>query len=113
MRLLHFRKDVRLPVQLQRAMAAEAEATREARAKVDIFHIFESPFITLRTMVLFLIHFLCPVSPRRRFLGEPETIRIEKRPLPSLPSGIQSKNIHKMAQSERCKNGNQSALPCH
>ncbi|KAA0198489.1 hypothetical protein HAZT_HAZT011565 [Hyalella azteca] len=27
-------KDVRLPVQLQRAMAAEAEAAREARAKV-------------------------------------------------------------------------------
>ena len=29
-------KDVRLPQQLQRAMAAEAEATREARAKVII-----------------------------------------------------------------------------
>lgn len=28
-------KDVKLPVQLQRAMAAEAEATREARAKVS------------------------------------------------------------------------------
>ena len=27
-------KDVKLPHQLQRAMAAEAEATREARAKV-------------------------------------------------------------------------------
>ena len=27
-------KDVRVPEQLQRAMAAEAEATREARAKV-------------------------------------------------------------------------------
>ena len=27
-------KDVRLPKNLQRAMAAEAEATREARAKV-------------------------------------------------------------------------------
>lgn len=27
-------KDVRLPTQMQRAMAAEAEATREARAKV-------------------------------------------------------------------------------
>ena len=27
-------KDVRLPVHLQRAMAAEAEAAREARAKV-------------------------------------------------------------------------------
>ncbi|TMW45865.1 hypothetical protein DOY81_009055 [Sarcophaga bullata] len=30
----HKNKDVRLPVQLQRAMAAEAEAAREARAKV-------------------------------------------------------------------------------
>ena len=33
-------KDVRLPVQLQRAMAAEAEAAREARAKVDTGHSF-------------------------------------------------------------------------
>ena len=31
---MNFSKDVRLPVQLQRAMAAEAEAAREARAKV-------------------------------------------------------------------------------
>ncbi len=29
-------KNVKLPQQLQRAMAAEAEATREARAKVSI-----------------------------------------------------------------------------
>ena len=29
-----YRKDARLPEQLQRAMAAEAEASREARAKV-------------------------------------------------------------------------------
>lgn len=33
-RTIIIRKDVRLPVQLQRAMAAEAEAAREARAKV-------------------------------------------------------------------------------
>ncbi|RWS10156.1 Mechanosensory protein 2-like protein [Dinothrombium tinctorium] len=32
--ILHYSKDVRLPVQLQRAMAAEAEAARDARAKV-------------------------------------------------------------------------------
>ena len=32
--LVAYSKDVRLPVQLQRAMAAEAEAAREARAKV-------------------------------------------------------------------------------
>ena len=31
---VNYSKDVRLPVQLQRAMAAEAEAAREARAKV-------------------------------------------------------------------------------
>ena len=31
-----YSKDVRLPVQPQRAMAAEAEAAREARAKVII-----------------------------------------------------------------------------
>jgi len=29
-----YSKDVRLPVQMQRAMAAEAEAAREAKAKV-------------------------------------------------------------------------------
>lgn len=29
-----YRKDSRLPEQLQRAMAAEAEAAREARAKI-------------------------------------------------------------------------------
>lgn len=34
--LLSFnRKDVRLPVQMQRAMAAEAESNRMARAKVS------------------------------------------------------------------------------
>ena len=32
-------KDARLPVQLQRAMAAEAEAAREARAKVLVLEI--------------------------------------------------------------------------
>ena len=32
-------KDVRLPKKLQRAMAAEAEATREAKAKVNAFRL--------------------------------------------------------------------------
>ena len=35
-------KDVRLPQNLQRAMAAEAEATREARAKVIILTTVDS-----------------------------------------------------------------------
>ena len=34
-------KDVRLPVQLQRAMAAEAEAAREARAKVGRWRLMQ------------------------------------------------------------------------
>ncbi|KAK0153478.1 Erythrocyte band 7 integral membrane protein [Merluccius polli] len=39
-------KDVKLPLQLQRAMAAEAEATREARAKVgSASHSFSHSFI--------------------------------------------------------------------
>jgi hypothetical protein len=37
-------KDVRLPVQLQRAMAAEAEAAREARAKVTTLQNDETSF---------------------------------------------------------------------
>ena len=35
-------KDVRLPQNLQRAMAAEAEATREARAKVGRLFVLNS-----------------------------------------------------------------------
>lgn len=35
-------KDVKLPVQLQRAMAAEAEAAREARAKVRTYNMAQS-----------------------------------------------------------------------
>lgn len=36
-------KDVKLPHQLQRAMAAEAEASREARAKVIMGDIIQYP----------------------------------------------------------------------
>ena len=49
-------KDVRLPVQLQRAMAAEAEAAREARAKVggliiaSVLHIYV--FVVLIVCIL-------------------------------------------------------------
>ena len=32
-------KDVRLPPQIQRSMAAEAESSREAKAKVLCFHL--------------------------------------------------------------------------
>ena len=38
--LSFYSKDVRLPQNLQRAMAAEAEAAREARAKVSLVFVY-------------------------------------------------------------------------
>ena len=65
-----FRKDVRLPQQLQRAMAAEAEATRDARAKVGlvtsncchITHIITCSCLVIPTSLLYLKHCLCFIS---------------------------------------------------
>lgn len=48
---LCFSKDVRLPNQLQRAMAAEAEATREAKAKVFIFVVFKEGSLWITILV--------------------------------------------------------------
>lgn len=45
-------KDVRLPVALQRAMAAEAEATREARAKVSKLKQILMPFSLISNLNL-------------------------------------------------------------
>ena len=42
-------KDVRLPLQLQRAMAAEAEAAREARAKVIAAEGEKNAAVSLRS----------------------------------------------------------------
>ena len=50
--LLNYRKDARLPVQLQRAMAAEAEAAREARAKVNLNRIKLSKVIVFKCMII-------------------------------------------------------------
>ena len=52
-------KDVRLPVQLQRAMAAEAEAARKARAEViaaevRYFDDFSHFFFVLQNLPFFL-----------------------------------------------------------
>ena len=45
-------KDVRLPVQLQRAMAAEAEAAREARAKGGSNYDFKAKSRSLQCIVV-------------------------------------------------------------
>ena len=57
-------KDVKLPQQLQRAMAAEAEASREARAKVGS----SSPPLTHSSVVCPFIHSLIHTSVRQMML---------------------------------------------
>ena len=47
-------KDVRVPEQLQRAMAAEAEAAREARAKVEITVIFKTIIIIIVNNIIII-----------------------------------------------------------
>ena len=54
-----YSKDVRLPVQLQRAMAAEAEAAREARAKVILTTLTHNAKISSLLMyTIFLLKFV-------------------------------------------------------
>ena len=51
---IFFSKDARLPVQLQRAMAAEAEAAREARAKVmDLLYKCIPSFLSFKSKYFF------------------------------------------------------------
>ena len=56
--VLQHSKDVRLPVQLQRAMAAEAEAAREARAKVSFFLASNSVYKVYYTQRGDLLYFM-------------------------------------------------------
>ena len=49
-------KDVRLPVQLQRAMAAEAEAAREARAKVININIITITYLFISRIIIMKNH---------------------------------------------------------
>ena len=48
-------KDVRVPEQLQRAMAAEAEAAREARAKVITFGLMMMMMVMMMVVVMMVV----------------------------------------------------------
>lgn len=69
-------KDVRLPMQLQRAMAAEAEATREARAKVIAAEGEQKSSKALRLAAEEL--YKCPISLQLRYLQTLNSISAEK-----------------------------------
>lgn len=67
-------KDVRLPVQLQRAMAAEAEATREAKAKVSISYCWSRITMRDRLRLKFFVRFdfVSLLEPLRKRIREYE-----------------------------------------
>ncbi|KAF7631035.1 Stomatin-2, partial [Meloidogyne graminicola] len=69
-------KDVRLPLQLQRAMAAEAEATREARAKVIAAEGEQRASNSLRDAATMLAD--SPAALQLRFLQTLNSVAAEK-----------------------------------
>ncbi|KAI5129653.1 Proline And Serine-Rich Protein 1 [Manis pentadactyla] len=98
-------KDVRIPVQLQRSMAAEAEATREARAKVLAAEGEMNASKSLKSASMVLAE--SPVALQLRYLQTLTTVAAEKNstivfPLPmNILEGIGgiSYNDHKKAPS--------------
>ncbi|XP_071064239.1 stomatin-like protein 3 [Dasypus novemcinctus] len=69
-------KDVRIPVQLQRSMAAEAEATREARAKVLAAEGEMNASKALKSASMVLTE--SPVALQLRYLQTLTTVATEK-----------------------------------
>lgn len=90
-------KDVRLPVQLQRAMAAEAEAAREARAKVIAAEGEQKASKALRSAAEVIA--CSPQALQLRYLQTLNSIAAEKNstivfPLPlEIFSGFQSRPL--------------------
>jgi erythrocyte band 7 integral membrane protein len=73
-------KDVRLPVQMQRAMATEAEATREARAKVIAAEGEQKASVALRDAADIINQ--SPVALQLRYLQTLTNISAEKVSFP-------------------------------
>ena len=80
---MNYRKDVSLPVQMQRAMAAEAEASREARAKVIDAEGEQKASIALREAADTISQ--NPVAFQLRFLQTLSNIGSEKNNTIILP----------------------------
>ena len=73
---VYYSKDVRLPVQMQRAMATEAEATREARAKVVAAEGEQKASVALKQAADVINQ--SPIALQLRYLQTLTTISAEK-----------------------------------
>lgn len=71
-----YRKDVRLPANMQRAMATEAEATREARAKVIAAEGEQKASLALKEASDVISQ--SPVALQLRYLQTLTTVSAEK-----------------------------------
>jgi len=93
-------KDVRLPVQLQRAMAAEAEAAREARAKVIAAEGEQKASRALKEAAEVIVQ--CPAALQLRYLQTLNSISAEKNSTIIFPLPIDLLNVmfHKLDKPE-------------
>ena len=80
-------KDVRLPVQMQRAMATEAEATREARAKVIAAEGEQKASVALKEAADMIDQ--SPVALQLRYLQTITSISSEKNSTIIFPTPIE------------------------
>ena len=100
------RKDVRLPVNMQRAMAAEAEASREARAKVVSANGEMKASFSLKTAADTINK--SPVAIQLRYLQTLTHIAAEKNstiifpvPIELLSYFVQKQNANRENQDEK------------
>ena len=83
-------KDVRLPTSMQRAMAAEAEATREARAKVIAAEGEQKASVSLRNAADVINQ--SPIALQLRYLQTLTNIAAEKNSTIVFPVPIEILN---------------------
>lgn len=107
-------KDVRLPTQLQRAMAAEAEATREAKAKIIASEGEKKSARALREAAEEIEK--CPIAIQLRYLQTLSSISMEKNstiifPLPiDILNFFHSSQNHTYVESPHCM---KEEIPIH
>ena len=96
---VYYRKDVRLPTNMQRAMATEAEATREARAKVISAEGEQRASVALREAAQIISQ--SPVALQLRYLQTLTNISAEKNSTIIFPVPIEMLSQFNTANTQK------------
>lgn len=99
-------KDVRLPIQLQRAMAAEAEAAREAKAKVIAAEGEQRASVALKAAAMEIGE--CPIALQLRYLQTLSSISDEKNSTIIFPLPIDLLSLFHQAYSSNMSSAGQA-----